>query len=53
MREAPGLTYSLLTSKDFREGNGWWAAVYGVTQSWTWLKGLSSSSKDLVLQYTG
>ena len=43
----------------FREGNGnplqcsclenprdrgaWWAAVYGVTQSWTWLKGLSSS----------
>ena len=22
----------------------WWAAVYGVTQSWTWLKRLSSSS---------
>ena len=22
----------------------WWAAVYGVTQSWTWLKWLSSSS---------
>ena len=23
----------------------WWAAVYGVTQSWTWLKELSSSSR--------
>jgi len=22
----------------------WWAAIYGVTQSWTWLKWLSSSS---------
>ena len=27
-----------------RDGGAWWAAVYGVTQSWTWLKGLSSSS---------
>ena len=27
-----------------RDGGAWWAAVYGVSQSWTWLKRLSSSS---------
>ena len=27
-----------------RDGGAWWAAVYGVIQSWTWLKQLSSSS---------
>ena len=27
-----------------RDGRAWWAAVYGVTQSWTRLKRLSSSS---------
>ena len=27
-----------------RDGGPWWAAIYGVTQSWTWLKWLSSSS---------
>ena len=27
-----------------REGGAWWADVYGVAQSWTWLKRLSSSS---------
>ena len=26
-----------------RDGGAWWAAVYGVEQSWTWLKRLSSS----------
>ena len=26
-----------------QDGGAWWAAVYGVTQSWTWLKWLSSS----------
>ena len=29
-----------------RGGEAWWAAVYGVTQSWTWLKRLSSSSSS-------
>ena len=29
-----------------RDGRAWWAAVYGVTQSWTGLKGLSSSSSS-------
>ena len=28
----------------------WWAAIYGVTQSWTWLKCLSSSSKEHFMQ---
>ena len=28
-----------------RDGGAWWAAVYGVAQSWTRLKWLSSSSK--------
>ena len=27
-----------------RDGGAWWAAVYGITQSQTWLKRLSSSS---------
>ena len=31
-----------------RDGGAWWAAVYGVAQSWTLLKRLSSSSsRDL------
>ena len=31
-----------------RDGGAWWAAVYGVAQSRTWLKWLSSSSKSAV-----
>ena len=30
--------------ENFRDGGAWWAAIYGVTQSQTWLKWLSSSS---------
>ena len=30
-----------------RDGGAWWAAVYGVAQSWTRLKRLSSSSRSL------
>ena len=29
-----------------RDGGAWWAAVYGVAKSWTWLKRLSSSSSS-------
>ena len=29
-----------------RDGGTWWAAIYGVAQSWTWLKWLSSSSSS-------
>ena len=32
-----------------RDGEAWWAAVYGVTQSQTWLKRLGSSSSSLPL----
>ena len=31
-----------------RDGGAWWAAVYGVTQSWTRLKRLSSSSSSSI-----
>ena len=31
-----------------RDGGAWWAAVYGVAQSRTWLKWLSSSSSSIV-----
>ena len=30
-----------------RDGEAWWAAVYGVAQSWTRLKQLSSSSSSI------
>ena len=30
-----------------RDGGAWWAAVYGVAQSWTQLKRLSSSSRSV------
>ena len=28
------------------DGGAWWAAIYGVAQSWTWLMWLSSSSSS-------
>ena len=31
-----------------RDRGAWWAAIYGVAQSWTWLKRLSSSSSNSV-----
>ena len=31
-----------------RDGGAWWAAIYGVAQSWTQLKRLSSSSSRLL-----
>ena len=34
-----------------RDGGAWWAAVYGVAQSWTRLKRLSSSSSTLVIAF--
>ena len=40
-RNGNPLQYSCLENP--RDGGTWWAAIYGVTQSWTWLKWLSSS----------
>ena len=31
-----------------RDGRAWWAAIYGVAQSWTRLKRLSSSSSSML-----
>ena len=36
-----------------RDGEAWWAAVYGVAQSWTQLKRLSSSSNKLGIKTWG
>ena len=44
------LQYSCL--KNPRDGGAWWAAVYGVAQSQTRLKRLSSSSSSRILIYT-
>ena len=46
IREGNGtpLQYSCLENP--RDGRAWWAAVYGVAQSWTRLKRLSSSSSS-------
>ena len=40
------LQYSCLENP--RDGGAWWAAVYGVAQSWTQLKRLNSSSSSSV-----
>ena len=40
------LQYSCLENP--RDRGAWWAAIYGVTQSWTRLKRLSSSSSVLI-----
>ena len=34
-----------------RDGGAWWAAVYGVTQSRTRLKRLSSGSRTVLINY--
>ena len=36
--------------ENLRDGGAWWAAVYGVAQSRTWLKWLSSSSSSTMSQ---
>ena len=35
-----------------RDGGAWWSAVYGVAQSWTRLKWLSSSSSSMYIKCT-
>ena len=37
-------TYSCSCLENPRDRGAWWAAIYGVSQSWTRLKQLSSSS---------
>ena len=40
------LQYSCLENP--KDGGAWWAAVYGVAQSWTRLKRLGSSSSSIL-----
>ena len=40
------LQYSCLENP--RDGRAWWAAIYGVAQSWTRLKQLSSTSSSIL-----
>ena len=37
--------------ENLREGGAWWASVYGVTKSQTWLKWLSSSSNIVKIEF--
>ena len=43
------LQYSCL--ENLRDRGAWWAAFYGVAQSWKWLKRLGSSSRGIICQY--
>ena len=44
--EENGNSFQYSCLENPRDGGAWWAAVYGVTQSWTRLKWLSSSSSS-------
>ena len=46
--EGNGNTLQRSCLENPRDGGAWWAAVYGVAQSWTRLKRLSSSSNAFI-----
>ena len=46
IREGNGNPFQCSCLKNPRDGVAWWAAIYGVAQSWTRLKQLSSSSSS-------
>ena len=43
------LQYSCLENP--RDGKAWWAAIYGVTQSWTRLSDLATAAARLCIKY--
>ena len=43
-KEGNGNLHQCSCLENPRDGGAWWASIYGVSQSWTWLKWLSSSS---------
>ena len=47
IREGNGNPLQCSCLENPRDGGAWWASVYGVAQSWTRLKPLSSSSSKL------
>ena len=51
--EGDGNTLQYSCMENPRNGGAWWAAIYGVTQNWTWLKRLSSSSSNSSSSRTG
>ena len=48
IREGNGNPLQCSCLENPRDGRAWWAAVYGVAQSWTRLKRLSSSSSRIL-----
>ena len=46
-REGNGNPLQCSCLENPRDGGAWWAAIYGVTQTWTQLKRLSSSSSRM------
>ena len=51
-REGNGNPLQCSCLENPREGGAWWAAVYGVTQSWTRLKRLNSNSSSSKLDFS-
>ena len=49
IREENGNPLQCSCLENPRDGGAWWAAIYGVAQSWTRLKQLSSSIRSLCL----
>ena len=49
--EGNGIPLQCSCLENPRDGRAWWAAIYGVPQSWTRLKRLSSSSSSIDLRY--
>ena len=47
IREGNGNPLQCSCLENPRDGGAWWASVYGVAQSLTWLKRLSSSSSSI------
>ena len=48
--EGNGIPLQCSCLENLRDGGAWWTAIYGVAQSWTWLKQLSSSSRSISFQ---
>ena len=51
IREGNGNPLQCSCLENPRDGGGWWAAIYGVTQGQTRPKWLSSSSSSFILSY--
>ena len=52
IREGNGNPLQCSCLENPRDGGAWWAAVYGVAESRTWLKWLSSSSSSSSEEFT-